>query len=123
MPEFLYYVGGGLVAVLGGGGVGAKWMSRRVDNATADGTTVRTMIAAMGRLEAENGRQAEQLAAVSHRLALLEERERHALTRAAVHEAWDQLTFGLMVQHHPDHPPPPPIRELREGSRYEGDNE
>jgi uncharacterized membrane-anchored protein YhcB (DUF1043 family) len=49
------------------------------------------------------------LSRVEIRMEKLEERERHALTRAAVHEAWDQMSFQLLIQHHPDHPAPPPL--------------
>ena len=39
----------------------------------------------------------------------LQDRERHQLTRAAAHEAWDQMSFALLVKHFPDHPAPPPL--------------
>lgn len=48
------------------------------------------------------------------RVSQLEERERHMLTRAAVHEAWDQMSFALLVGMHPEHPPPPPLMPPRE---------
>lgn len=43
------------------------------------------------------------------RVVKLEDRERHQLTRAAAHEAWDQMSFALLVKTHPDHPAPPPL--------------
>jgi hypothetical protein len=49
------------------------------------------------------------LSRVEIRMEKMEERERHALTRAAVHEAWDQMSFQLLLQHFPDHPAPPPL--------------
>lgn len=60
----------------------------------------------------------ERLDSMEQRLVKLEERERHALTRAAVHEAWDQLSYNVLLQHVPNHPPPPPLRpEAIEPSR------
>lgn len=54
------------------------------------------------------------LSEVKTRLDKVEERERHALTRAAVHEAWDQMSFQALLSMNPEHPPPPPliIREV-----------
>jgi non-canonical (house-cleaning) NTP pyrophosphatase len=46
---------------------------------------------------------------LERRMDKLEERERHQLTRAAVHEAWDQIAFQMLLAQNPDHPPPPPI--------------
>jgi len=46
---------------------------------------------------------------LERRMNLLEERERHMLTRAAVHEAWDQMAFALLLATNPEHPPPPPL--------------
>lgn len=43
------------------------------------------------------------------RLDKLEERERHMLTRAAVHEAWDQMAFAFIVGHDANFPQPPPL--------------
>lgn len=45
------------------------------------------------------------------RVSKLEERERHMLTRVAVHEAWDQIAFRALLQNNPDHPPPPPLHD------------
>lgn len=54
------------------------------------------------------------LAGLEKRMDQLEERERHQLTRAAVHEAWDQIAFQMLLAQNPEHPPPPPLtsREL-----------
>lgn len=43
------------------------------------------------------------------RVGKLEERERHMLTRAAVHEAWDQMAFKILSEIDPFHPEPPPL--------------
>lgn len=45
------------------------------------------------------------------RVTRLEERERHMLTRVAVHEAWDQIAFRMLIQSNPEHPPPPPLHD------------
>lgn len=54
-------------------------------------------------------KKAQRIDNLEHRLELLEERERHMLTRAAVHEAWDQMAFAILSQVNPEHPPPPPL--------------
>lgn len=51
----------------------------------------------------------EKISQLNSRVDKLEERERHFLTRAAVHEAWDQMAFQVLIQNDPNHPPPPPI--------------
>ncbi len=43
------------------------------------------------------------------RIELLEERERHGLVRAAVHEAWDEMAFRKLLVLDPTFPPPPPL--------------
>lgn len=115
-----------VVAAFGGGGVTAviiKRMSRPVDDATAgkikaetqelvqratasEMDTLREVIAEVRESEA---RKATRIDALERRLDKLEERERHMLTRAAVHEAWDQLAFAALVTQNPSHPPPPPL--------------
>lgn len=55
--------------------------------------------------------KAQRIDNLERRMALLEERERHMLTRAAVHEAWDQMAFAMLSQVNPQHPPPPPLGE------------
>ena len=54
------------------------------------------------------------LVLMKQRIGLLEERERHMLTRAAVHEAWDTLALQTLLTMNPNHPPPPPLA-LRPG--------
>ena len=94
-----------LLTALGSAGLSAvlvKWMNRRVDNATAE------------KIRAEAHQVATQAAAAERetrlRLDKIEERERHMLTRAAVHEAWDQLAFAFIAGHDASFPPPPPLR-------------
>ena len=55
----------------------------------------------------------EQVRTLNARVSQLEERERHQLTRAAVHEAWDQMAFQFLLTQNPDHPPPPPLNPPR----------
>jgi hypothetical protein len=56
-------------------------------------------------------RLSEKIEALMERIGKLEERERHALTRAAVHEAWDQLALQFVLQHDKNFPPPPPLSD------------
>ena len=44
------------------------------------------------------------------RIGTLEDRERHNLTRIAVHEAWDQIAYSKLLETYPTHPAPPPLR-------------
>lgn len=109
--------------VAAGGAVGAgllktwDWLAgkgqraanvRATEQATmqSDVTTLRDIIAEVRTSEAQKVQRIDNL---ERRMALLEDRERHMLTRAAVHEAWDQMAFALLAQHNPDHPPPPPL--------------
>lgn len=64
----------------------------------------------------DSAEKSARIERLEERMTKLEERERHQLTRAAVHEAWDQMSFALLVQHNPTHPPPPPliVRQLAE---------
>lgn len=104
--------GGAIVALIG-------WLRfRGTDRATEQGlvvtarhdevSTLREVIAELRQLRADDRTRLDQL---DRRVALLEERERHALTRAAVHEAWDQLAFAALTAQDPSHPPPPPLTE------------
>lgn len=122
-------------AIFGGGTVAAivvKLLSRDGDQAEAgakrsaskkdDLDVLRGVIDELRDSEARKNERINQLEA---RMTQLEERERHALTRAAVHEAWDQLAFATLVAHNPQHPPPPPLtlakREHDERVRDEQD--
>ncbi|GHJ59121.1 hypothetical protein NOK12_16390 [Nocardioides sp. OK12] len=116
-----------VAALFGGGGAGAvivKWQSKPVDDATAHKLKAEAKATAQETASGEvqilrdiiaevrlsEAKKQERLDSMEVRLAKLEERERHALTRAAVHEAWDQLTFQVIQHHVPNHPPPPPLR-------------
>lgn len=123
----------GVLALLGSAGIGAvvtKVLNRGVDSATAEklhaetrqaavnssASEVEVIRAVMAELRATEQQKTGEIAelkadmnAMKDRVGKLEERERHMLTRAAVHEAWDQLAFSLLVQLNPQHPPPPPI--------------
>lgn len=56
-------------------------------------------------------RLSEKIESLMERIGKLEERERHALTRAAVHEAWDQLALAFVLQHDKNFPSPPPLSD------------
>lgn len=115
-----------LVALLGGGGIGAvvvKAMSKPVDDATAAkisaeakeaaqrtaASEVDTLREIIAEVRASEAKKTERIDSLEVRLEKLEERERHALTRAAVHESWDALAFQFILQHDPQFRPPPPL--------------
>lgn len=122
-----------VVALLGSAGLGSvitKALNRPVDSATAEklhaetrqaaqvtaASEVETIRSVMSELRATEKEKTGQIAelkadmsSMKDRLNKLEERERHMLTRAAVHEAWDQMAFAMLSQVNPEHPPPPPI--------------
>lgn len=109
-----------LFTALGSAGVAAvlvKWMNRRVDEATAKRiraeaheVATRAAVAELDILRQVIADVRASERAIRDRLDKLEERERHMLTRAAVHEAWDQLAFGFIAGHDASFPPPPPLR-------------
>lgn len=106
-------------AMIGSGGVGAvivKWMSRSVDGADADERRARarkdeveTLREIIAEVRASEAKKDARLEVVEVRLDRLEERERHMLTRAAVHEAWDQIAFQMLLAQNPHYPAPPPL--------------
>lgn len=122
-----------VIALLGSAGIGGvivKALNKPVDAATAEKlhaetrqaaqataasevTTIREVMGELRAAERDKGEEIAQLKAdmvtMKDRVDKLEERERHMLTRAAVHEAWDQMAFSLLVAMNPHHPPPPPI--------------
>lgn len=115
-----------VIALVGGGSVGAivvKYLSKPVDDATAQkiqaeakeaaqrtaSSEVDTLREIIAEVRASEARKSERIDALEQRLVKLEERERHALTRAAVHEAWDQLAFNFITGQNRDFPPPPPL--------------
>lgn len=100
-----------LGGLLGGGAVMVKWMDRGITRAQArkaDIDNLRTIIDEVSTVSTRRGEEVEQL---TRRVGVLEERERHMLTRAAVHEAWDQFAFAALVATNPQHPPPPPLTD------------
>ena len=109
-----------LLTVLGSAGISAvlvKLLNRRVDNATAEKIRAEAREVATTAAAAEMDILRQVIADLRAseretrlRLDKLEERERHMLTRAAVHEAWDQLAFGFIAGHDASFPPPPPLR-------------
>lgn len=113
-------------SVIGGGGLGAvatKVMSRPVDNATVGKLRAEAKQMAQETAASEVGllreiikevRDSEQdktsrISRLEERLDKVEERERHMLTRAAVHEAWDQLAYQFIAGHDAHFPKPPPL--------------
>lgn len=120
------FIVGLVVAAFGGGTLGTiatKRMSKRVDDATADkikaevketaqrtaASEVDTLREIIAEVRESEARKSERIDSLEQRLLKLEERERHALTRAAVHEAWDQLAFNFITGQDTNFPPPPPL--------------
>lgn len=122
-------------AVVSGGGLGAvatKVMSRPVDDATVGKLRAEAKQMAQETAASEVGllreiikevRDSEQdkmsrISRLEERLDKVEERERHMLTRAAVHEAWDQLAFQFIAAHDSQFPKPPPLvlKQIEEGA-------
>lgn len=95
-----------VVAGLTGGGL-ATVINKLLDKKASDVTTLREIIA---EVRDDKARDEERINQLEGRVRKLEERERHMLTRAAVHEAWDSLTFQAILASNPNHPPPPPLR-------------
>lgn len=119
--------------LLGGGALGAiivKRMNKAVDQADVERIKAEAKEAAANVAQAELqimrdiltevrnndshksellGRYEADLSNLTSRVQHLEERERHMLVRAAVHEAWDQMAFQAIIQHRPDFAPPPPL--------------
>lgn len=108
-------------ALLGAGGIGGiivKWMGRGVDDADAgerransNRTEVETLREIIAEVRASEAKKDTRIDALEVRLDKLEERERHMLTRAAVHEAWDTLAFNFISGsgNGTSFPPPPPL--------------
>lgn len=115
-----------IVAAAGGGGAATvivKRMSRNVDDATAAkvraeakqtaqdtaSSEVKILREIIAEVRDAEARKTARIDALETRLEKLEERERHALTRAAVHESWDVMAFQMLLAQNPQHPPPPPL--------------
>lgn len=105
------FILGGLFKV---GDILLKKITSAREKADTDSVAVTTLEKALTTVVTEGGRKDARLELLEQRVGKLEERERHMLTRAAVHEAWDQMAFQLLVTYKEDHPPPPPLydREL-----------
>lgn len=88
---------------------GAVQAQTRMTDQQAAASEVGMLREVIAEVRASEAKKAERIDNLERRLDLLEERERHMLTRAAVHEAWDQMAFALLSQMNPDHPPPPPL--------------
>lgn len=126
-----------IVALFGGGAFGAivvKYLNRGVDDATAEklradvkeaaqrtaASEVDTLREIIAEVRASEAQKTARIDSLEQRLEKLEERERHALTRAAVHESWDALAFQFILQHDSSFTPPPPLGPRRlPGSRDE----
>ena len=82
-----------------------------IEAASAEMSILRQVIADLREDAAEDrGKAKAVIEKLEERLEKIEERERHMLTRAAVHEAWDQLAFSFIAGHDASFPPPPPLR-------------
>lgn len=102
-----------IIAAVGGGGLATIVRvigDRGKDQATAKQTDVQTLRDIIAEVRSDKAADDQRIAHLEERVRKLEERERHMLTRAAVHEAWDALTFQTILAHVPNHPPPPPLR-------------
>lgn len=91
------------------GDVLLKKINSRRENVDSDKIAVGTMNEVLQTVVLENTRKEMQLKSLEIRVQKLEERERHMLTRAAVHEAWDQMAFSILLSYNAEHPPPPPL--------------
>lgn len=106
----------GLLGVLGIRELLAKLIDRKASSAAIDkirvevkASEVEILRDVLVEVRAADSEKSVRLERLEERMALLEDRERHQLTRAAVHEAWDQMSWTLLLQHSPNHPPPPPL--------------
>lgn len=108
-----------VLGALGGGTLGAvvvAWLKRDLTGAQADEssanakkTDVETLRQIIAEVRSSEAAKAARIDSLELRIDKLEERERHALTRAAVHEAWDQLAFQALLATNQAYPPPPPL--------------
>lgn len=122
-----------LVAAAGGVGAGVsgvlvKLLSRETDDATSAklraeaqetaqrsaSAEVATLLTIIQEVRSAEAAKAQRIHDLERRMGLLEERERHQLTRAAVHEAWDQMAFAHIITHGggDDFPHPPPLQGI-----------
>lgn len=106
----------GLMTALGVRELLAKLVDRKATAVATDKVKVETkanevdiLREVLAEVRTDSAEKSQRIERLEERMTKLEERERHQLTRAAVHEAWDQMSFALLVQQHPSHPPPPPL--------------
>lgn len=106
----------GLMTALGARELLAKLVDRKATAVATDKVKVETkanevdiLREVLAEVRTDSAEKSNRIERLEERMTKLEERERHQLTRAAVHEAWDQMSFALLVQHNPTHPPPPPL--------------
>jgi hypothetical protein len=98
-----------VAGLLGGGAAVVKWLNRPVDAANVREKDVDTLSKIIDEVRTSEAVKDKRIDKLEERINKLEERERHMLTRAAVHEAWDQLAFQALLARNPQHPPPPPL--------------
>lgn len=115
-----------ILTALGSAGLSAvivKWLHRGVDEATAQKVAAEARVLAadaasrevnllrtmLDDFRTDQARKDATIEGLTLRIDKLEERERHMLTRAAVHEAWDQLAFQFIAGHDASFPSPPPL--------------
>src|SRR5688500_11324103 len=90
-----------IVLTLGGlfklGDVTLTWVRNKFpsdrEKADTDAVAVSTLEKVLVNVLAQGGEKDSKLKELEARINKLEERERHMLTRAAIHEAWDQMAF------------------------------
>lgn len=111
----------GLMTALGVRELLAKMIDKKATNAAVDkvkvevkANEVEILRDVLIEVRADSADKTTRIERLEQRMGQLEERERHQLTRAAVHEAWDQMSWTLLLQHSPNHPPPPPLIERHE---------
>ena len=73
---------------------------------------VNTVRDVLNEMNQYRGTLTAQISELADKIKVLEDRERHMLTRAATHEAWDRMSFSMLLQLNPNHPPPPPLVSL-----------
>lgn len=106
-----------IIMALGGlfklGDVTLTWVKNKFpserEKADTDAVAVSTLEKVLVNVLAQGGEKDSKLKELEARINKLEERERHMLTRAAIHEAWDQMAFQMLLSINHEHPPPPPL--------------
>lgn len=83
--------------------------NRKHSAAQTAATEVQTIRDVLYEVRANDAGKSVELSELRRRIDALEERERHRLTREAVHDAWDQMTYAAILLVNPAHPSPPPL--------------